>query len=148
MTLLVLAGKSIRPLGYVLSLFDRPLRQTPETWARQYSGGHWDYLETLLELGRYSAIAGYVIKLKSQGAVLDVGCGEGILQRTLRPHYARYLGIDIAADAIRRAAQREDAATTFRVACALEFEPGEQFDAIIFNTSKIRLPCSANTRRA
>lgn len=132
-TLLVMAGKYFRPLGHALSPFGRPLRQTPETWARQYTGGHWDYLETLLELGRYSTIAGYVIRLKPGGAVLDVGCGEGILQRALRSHYGLYLGIDIAADAVRRAAEREDAVTTFRTACALTFEPEEQFDAIVFN---------------
>ncbi|MEO6595764.1 MAG: methyltransferase domain-containing protein [Planctomycetota bacterium] len=105
-----------------------------DQWESQYSSGDWDRLRHIDELPHYSAIAGYVSSLVGKAAVLDVGCGEGILQETMRRSgYARYVGIDLAASAIARAASRSDDATTFECADALTYSPAGDFDAIVFN---------------
>src|SRR5690348_2798439 len=47
-------------------------------WEAEYQNGRWEYMKNLEELARYSIIVGYVDYLKKGGAILDVGCGEGI----------------------------------------------------------------------
>ncbi len=107
-----------------------------EVWETEYSGEKWNFLDKISELGRYSVIAGYIAYLKPQAAVLDVGCGEGILfERYQRQGYSRYLGIDISQVAIDRLAARQDEKTQFVSADAENFEPNELFDIIVFNES-------------
>ena len=61
-------------------------------------------LKEIGELAHYSAIVGYCYYLNKSGTILDIGCGEGILQERLRSlNYSRYVGVDISAKAIRRA---------------------------------------------
>src|SRR4051812_45338733 len=72
-----------------------------ERWDTEYRAGRWAYLGQLSELSRYSVLVGYMTHFRPSGAVLDVGCGEGVLFRRLQPHgYARYVGVDIAESAI------------------------------------------------
>jgi 2-polyprenyl-3-methyl-5-hydroxy-6-metoxy-1,4-benzoquinol methylase len=81
----------------------RPYRKV-EAHASDHGAGKWNYLDGLEEFARYSIIAGYYARLRPQGSVLDLGCGAGLMQRTLVPYnYSRYLGIDISPDAIERA---------------------------------------------
>jgi 2-polyprenyl-3-methyl-5-hydroxy-6-metoxy-1,4-benzoquinol methylase len=91
----------------------------------------WARLRNPSELGRYSVINGYVQEFAHAGSVLDVGCGDGILQE--RIGYARYLGIDMFAQSIARAAHKADERTRFQHADAASFVPEERFDAIIWN---------------
>jgi SAM-dependent methyltransferase len=94
----------------------------------------WDYLADVSEAHRYSLIIGCADCYKGPDrTVLDVGCGEGILQR--RMAYGRYLGVDLNAEAIRRARPRADATTEFHVAPGESFEPMGLFDVIVFNES-------------
>lgn len=103
-------------------------------WERQVKNGEWEYIKHLDELAHYSIIAGYFQHLKKGGAILDVGCGEGLLQMRLNPQtYAYYAGIDISEAAIERAASKADDKTFFFVACAGNYVPPQLFDAIIFN---------------
>jgi 2-polyprenyl-3-methyl-5-hydroxy-6-metoxy-1,4-benzoquinol methylase len=68
------------------------------------------------------------------GSLLDVGCGQGVLQRRLRAlGYARYLGIDGSQEAIARAQTERDARTEFRCADAESFTPQDRFDVIVYN---------------
>jgi 2-polyprenyl-3-methyl-5-hydroxy-6-metoxy-1,4-benzoquinol methylase len=100
----------------------------------QYSNGYYDYLKDIGELAHYSITVGYCHYLKPVGAILDVGCGEGILQERLNyDKYSRYVGIDISEEAISRASHKRDAKTAFIAADVHTFSPGEQFDIIIFN---------------
>src|SRR5438876_6993820 len=72
-----------------------------EEWDSQYEKGHWEYMKCLEEVGRYSLIAGYIHYLKPGGSILDVGCGEGILQQRLNlDGISKYVGIDISKVAI------------------------------------------------
>lgn len=103
----------------------------------EYARGSWDYLRGPGELARFSVLAGYCHYLKPGGRILEIGCGEGILQERLdRSRYSRYVGLDISAEAIARAEVREpgaDGRAAFVCADAAAWEPGETFDLIAFN---------------
>ncbi len=125
-----------------------PYFPLPQEWYRKilaadsekrYASGRWDYLADVSEAHRYSLIIGCVEVYKGpQCAVLDVGCGEGILQR--RMDYGRYVGVDVNAEAIRRAQPRVNGHTEFHVAPGESFEPTGRFDAIVFNESLYYIP--------
>ncbi len=109
---------------------------SPTVWNEQYAAGRWDFLAGLEQLARYSVIAGYIHHLKPNAAVLDVGCGEGLLLRSYRPYgYRAYLGIDIAEQAIARLAAMADDKTHFICTDAELFAPEQKFDVIVFNES-------------
>jgi len=100
----------------------------------EYSGGVWDYLRDLNELARFSVVSGYCHFLKGNGSILEIGCGEGILQERLCPlKYSRFVGIDISAEAIRRTSRKQDHKTSFFVEDARVYHPNDLFDVIIFN---------------
>jgi 2-polyprenyl-3-methyl-5-hydroxy-6-metoxy-1,4-benzoquinol methylase len=115
------------------------LRGTPverETWERQYRSGEWDYLAGEDEAGHYLAIARFCGRYLEHGTLLDIGCGAGILPSHLQAHagmaLARYTGIDLAEEAVRRASLQ------FPEARFLQFDynagslPG-RYDGVIFN---------------
>jgi 2-polyprenyl-3-methyl-5-hydroxy-6-metoxy-1,4-benzoquinol methylase len=105
-----------------------------EVWEAQYESGGWELMRCLDEVARYSVIAGYLHHLKPGGSVLDVGCGEGLLIDHLRPlGCRRYLGVDLSETAVRQAAGRADATTSFTAADAESYAPPERWDAVVFN---------------
>src|SRR5260370_3034559 len=80
------------------------LLQSAETWEAQYAAGRWDFLAQLSELARFSVLAGYICHLKPGGAVLDTGCGQGVLVRRLpSPCYFQDVGFDASRTATSRA---------------------------------------------
>jgi 2-polyprenyl-3-methyl-5-hydroxy-6-metoxy-1,4-benzoquinol methylase len=106
----------------------------PQSWEDEYGSGKWSYMNGLHELGRYSIIVGYCGFFKADGAILDVGCGEGILQQKLAPTgYRRYLGIDLSEVALAKAMFRADQRTEFQLGNIESFTPEGKFDIIIFN---------------
>jgi 2-polyprenyl-3-methyl-5-hydroxy-6-metoxy-1,4-benzoquinol methylase len=112
----------------------QPMDGGRELLDRQYATGVWDYLRGLEELSRFSVIAGYCHYLKNQGSILEIGCGEGLLpERFDGAKYSRYVGVDISAEAVRRAAARENAKTSFITADAAVYVTAERFDVIVFN---------------
>ncbi len=107
-----------------------------ERWESEYSSGHWGYLRSLQQTARYQVIAGYCGHFAGGGAILDVGCGDGYLQEILGPEgYSSYLGIDLSAEAIAGAKNRQDEKTSFRQIDVDSLRPDERFDAIVFNES-------------
>jgi SAM-dependent methyltransferase len=105
-------------------------------WEEQYRAGEWSYRGKLEELPRYGVIAAYLAALCPGGAVLDVGCGEGLLRERLGGAAgSRFVGVDVAPAAIAAAAARADPGATFLVADAESWTPGERFDAVVFNDS-------------
>jgi 2-polyprenyl-6-hydroxyphenyl methylase/3-demethylubiquinone-9 3-methyltransferase len=115
---------------------ERTRPPTVEAWDAEYTAGRWAYLGQLPELARYSLLVGYLRHFKPGGAVLDVGCGEGLLFARLHPDdYRRYVGVDFSKASIEKARARAGNAPNaeFLVAHADRYEPTEKFDAIVFN---------------
>ncbi|WP_196138945.1 bifunctional 2-polyprenyl-6-hydroxyphenol methylase/3-demethylubiquinol 3-O-methyltransferase UbiG [Aliikangiella sp. G2MR2-5] len=125
-----------------------------KAWDELYDKGKWDYLDSLSELAHYSVILGYaqyVINHQSgalgsaenlpghaeaYGKILDVGCGQGVLQQRLSVlPYQYYCGIDIAGKAIEKAQSFANEKTEFVVADASSFNNDTCYDLIIFNES-------------
>jgi len=104
-----------------------------DLWEAEYAAQQWDYLHHIDELPRYSIIVGYCRQFKSHGAVLDVGCGQGLLAPLIRESCSRYLGVDLSSEAVRRAVVSEDAKIQFRQGDASTFVPDGKFDVIVFN---------------
>jgi 2-polyprenyl-3-methyl-5-hydroxy-6-metoxy-1,4-benzoquinol methylase len=124
--------------SYLSPLVQSLKRQTvPEAERRPeaHGGGRYDNLESGEE-GRYVLVAGYLQRLgrDRKAAVLDVGCGPGILQPYLAVHgYGRYLGVDFAPDSVATARTRSDEKTGFEVADAAVYQPQGTYDLITFN---------------
>jgi 2-polyprenyl-3-methyl-5-hydroxy-6-metoxy-1,4-benzoquinol methylase len=103
-------------------------------WEAQYVGGRCDYYREISELARYHIVAGYCHYLKPAGTILDLGCGEGILQERLDPSkYSRYVGVDFSSEAINRATNQQDEKTLFVTADISTYIPDGKFDVIIFS---------------
>jgi 2-polyprenyl-3-methyl-5-hydroxy-6-metoxy-1,4-benzoquinol methylase len=115
-----------------------PLQQAwltkPDLWDRQYAAGGWAWLNSDSERVHNHIIAACCGRRGAEAAILDVGCGEGVLHGILRGlGYGRYVGIDVAPTAIDRVASRTDARTRFQVADARSFETAERFDIVVLN---------------
>lgn len=120
----------------------------PDRWKDEYQGGTWERLNRIEELAHYSAIVGYCHYLKPGGAILDLGCGNGILrQRLAQDQYSRYVGVDFSEDAIEQARATADAKSSFFVADIQTFETDELFDVLVFNECLYYLPDPLGTMR-
>lgn len=121
--------------GLSLVLPYRKMRGGREKMDSDYAHGKWDYLRGVEELGRFSILVGYCHFLKPGGRILEIGCGEGILQERLDPaRYSRYMGVDISAEAVSRATARAgDGKTAFLCADAAVWQPEGTFDLVVFN---------------
>lgn len=123
--------------GLSLVLPYRKIRGGRERIDSHYAQGVYDFLRGIEELGRFSVLVGYCHFLKPGARILEIGCGEGILRERLDPaRYSRFVGVDISAEAIRRAKADEradDEKAAFVCADAAVWEPGETFDLIVFN---------------
>ncbi len=106
-------------------------------WDKRYNSGEWSYLDNLAELAHYSVIVGYCQYYAPEGNLLDVGCGEGVLQQRLSVlPYQYFVGIDISPVAIETSNKKfKDARTKFLVADATIYEDENLYDVIIFNES-------------
>jgi 2-polyprenyl-3-methyl-5-hydroxy-6-metoxy-1,4-benzoquinol methylase len=79
-------------------------------------------------------VVGYCSSIKPHSAILDVGCGTGILIRQLRTAgFISYLGVDLSEKAIEQAKKHQSEVVRFEVANAEAFQPREEYDVIIFN---------------
>ncbi len=104
------------------------------SWEEQYRAGTWTFLEEPGELARYAVVAGAIRRLAPGGAVLDVGCGEGVLADHLEPGGCRrYLGIDLSETAVAAALRRAGPDTRFAVADAEDWPLRGPFDAVVLN---------------
>jgi 2-polyprenyl-3-methyl-5-hydroxy-6-metoxy-1,4-benzoquinol methylase len=103
-------------------------------WNAEYSKGVWDFLNDGKEVAHYAVQAALVDHFSTADLILDVACGEGILQKYLkRCGYRGYLGIDESQAAIDKANSRKDGCTSFIVADAEQFTPPHKFTSIIFS---------------
>lgn len=108
-----------------------------QDWDKQYTSGRWSYLDQISELAHYSVIVGYCQHLFPDGSILDVGCGEGLLQQrlSLLP-YKKYTGIDMSAVAIKNANNKyADDRTEFYTADGSSYSNDSRYNLIVFNES-------------
>jgi 2-polyprenyl-3-methyl-5-hydroxy-6-metoxy-1,4-benzoquinol methylase len=111
-----------------------PYIQAEAKWDADYTTGTWDYLSDQLEAGRYKAVSQMLSKYAPHGSILELGCGEGILQSRMAPSsYETYIGIDISKVAIQKAAHLGNHNTQYVYADMETFVPEAKFDAIIVN---------------
>jgi 2-polyprenyl-3-methyl-5-hydroxy-6-metoxy-1,4-benzoquinol methylase len=114
----------------------QPMKGGRELLNAEYAKGDWDYLSGLTELSRFSVVAGYCHYFHPCGKILEIGCGEGVLQERLySAKYKRFVGVDISDEAIRRASQKQDEKTVFVREDATVYVPNDRFDIIVFNES-------------
>jgi len=105
-----------------------------DDWDKQYGRGVWSFLNSIDELAHNSIIIGYLQFFNKMGSILDVGCGEGILQEKLyRIGYRSYTGLDISGEAIKKAKRKKYKQTEFIESTVDEFTTKKKFDAIVFN---------------
>src|SRR3982750_1762423 len=120
----------LRPRGFASY---EPMTVTRAEFDKQYANGEWKRLEHISELAHYSMIAGYSSFFHESPAILDVGCGHGVLQRKLAGKYAHYTGVDSSSETIGQAESHSDERTRFLVADATAYVPDRSFDQMVFN---------------
>jgi SAM-dependent methyltransferase len=124
----------VRALELDFGCGDSP--QPRDTWEEQYREHGWDFLRQGDEQARYALVACALWRHRPGGAVLDLGCGAGLLRDWLRPlGGGRYVGVDLSREAIVEARARALAGESFVVAAVEDYAPAESFDAVVFNES-------------
>lgn len=107
-----------------------------KAWDMQYAGGLWEYLRDDLEKERFMAVLQSVKLFSVNGKVLEIGCGEGILQSRMQAgSYVKYVGIDISEVAIKKTAHLCNSNTQYICADMEKYSSDEKYDLIIFNES-------------
>lgn len=121
--------------SYILQY--KPLTVNHDQWEQQYKSGHWKYLNSFEQLHRYSIIAGtFHFYFGEDGTILDLGCGENILQTMLQFFkYQLYVGVDISETAIEKASSAKSENTKFICKDINLYYPENKFNMIIFNES-------------
>jgi SAM-dependent methyltransferase len=100
----------------------------------EYASGHWDHFAGADEAARYEAVCALVRSRHRQPRLLDVGCGSGELARRFEAgELTEYLGIDVAAEGLRRARARGLPHGQFVEADFETWRPQERWDVIVFN---------------
>jgi trans-aconitate methyltransferase len=82
----------------------------------------------------HKVIVGYIKHIRDCSAVLDGGCGKGLLAELLHGFgFERYLGIDFSSHAIRKANRLSIANASFELADFDDWEGNMRFNIIVFN---------------
>eukprot|EP01041_Mallomonas_annulata_P001428 gene1428-2744_t len=109
--------------------------ENQELWDYQWKTNQWVYLEkATVEVSRTAIIgAVYLQKYAADGAILDIGCGTGVLSDFLSPtQKKKYIGIDFSQAAIAMAIESRN--LTFVHTKAEDYVPPiSNFSAIAFN---------------
>ena len=121
--------------GLVLAPMGKGAPLSKELWDMRYEEGYSEnQLRSLNDFARYMIIAGYIRTLCNKPRILDVGCGDGILVEMMpSSSFDSYLGIDLSAEAIKRAEAPATHKAAFEICNFEEWTPAEKFDVIVFN---------------
>jgi 2-polyprenyl-3-methyl-5-hydroxy-6-metoxy-1,4-benzoquinol methylase len=132
----------VAPHRALFSWFKRRiLRDQRERWDHQYASGRWEKLKDASEQARFVACANLLRRHAPGGNVLEIGSGEALLQRHLKPEeYASWLGIDLSEVAVARAQAFAGARGRYVAADMTTFEPEGKFHSIVFPESIYYVP--------
>jgi 2-polyprenyl-6-hydroxyphenyl methylase/3-demethylubiquinone-9 3-methyltransferase len=112
------------------------LRSQRDRWNYQYERGQWEGLKGPDERERFEAIVAMIRRYAPGGNLLEMGCGEAVLEGYLRDEdFKSLVGVDIADVAIERARQVAGPKSTYFAADMNDFVPTGPFDAIVFTES-------------
>ena len=121
---------------YKLESFIRRKTSQKYRFNLQYTNRKWDGLATIGELGRYSLIVGFARYFSTNGHILDLGCGEGILQEKFgRSDYSHYMGVDFSDVAIENVNKKGRPNSVYVVGDLNKLVINGMFDVIIYNES-------------
>jgi 2-polyprenyl-3-methyl-5-hydroxy-6-metoxy-1,4-benzoquinol methylase len=116
---------------------DQWLFQSESKWNKEWKSGAWTYMETMaVERSRISVIGGVFVPMfgNANASVLDIGCGEGSISDFLTPvQKEKYVGVDLAKEAIIAAKKARGPPLKFVHAAAHLFTPNHKFDAVVFS---------------
>jgi SAM-dependent methyltransferase len=111
-------------------------------WDQEYAGGRWDHCERTPGAHVYQCVEKYC----GNGSVLDLGCGSGNTGNELdAARYGQYVGMDISAVAVEKAAQRSrdngrGQKNQYVVGDIITFVPAQKHDVILFRESIYYVP--------
>lgn len=112
------------------------LRVNRERWNHQYAQGKWEGLKSETEHERFMATVKLLAKWKPNADILEIGCGEAILQQKLEGvPYSSLTGVDLSDVAIARAQVFTNERTRYVAANMEHYHPDNQYDTIIFTES-------------
>ncbi|MGC4029999.1 MAG: class I SAM-dependent methyltransferase [Steroidobacteraceae bacterium] len=134
----------------ITSWFKRKLlRDRQALWNHQYASGRWDCLHAPVEDPRFDATVTLLRRHAPAADVLEVGCGEALLQRRLsRQDYRSWFGIDVSDLAIASARLHAGPGVEYHTADMDSFEPPRSFDVLVFAESLYySRDCTALLRR-
>ena len=116
-------------------------------WNKQYKRGRWDSLKSDMEAKRYYKIIDYFNQFAPENpAILDIGCGDGVLNERLGDFkYDYFLGVDFSRVSIEKAKAKQFPKAEFLAEDAIKFRPKRDFDAIVFNEAFYYIPESEKT---
>lgn len=107
-------------------------------WHAPHRSGQWDDPDRAEQSAPYMTICELYQRYVGEGAVLDIGCGDGALYQYLTEHAGLdsddYTGVDVADDAVRRAAASFPGVKVSRRDYDSE-AVGSRFDCVVFNAS-------------
>lgn len=103
----------------------------PNEMGRHYSDNYYNVLEQGAEAdaGRWRWHRDLLLKFKRQGSLLDLGCSSGSFLASVQEHFAPLYGIEMSAEAARRAEERTGAEVFTGDVLDAPFAAGS-FDAI------------------
>ena len=107
-------------------------------WDRQYQQGVFDRLHHSNQRHHHRLLAALIGETGDDRRFLEVGCGEGVFYRSLKPYNpASYLGVDISPEAIASAQETyakeiAEGRLGFETAKAEDWTTSKRFDCIVF----------------
>lgn len=128
----------------MLAPIDKVIRRlVPGSKERYFSAGKWDDswshgydLNKAREDARYGALTALMLRYEAQGPILDVGCGDGLLEERYRKlSTVPMVAFDYSAVAIEHAQSRQLSNVEFLCADSRSFQADRLFSMVVFNES-------------
>jgi SAM-dependent methyltransferase len=102
-------------------------------WNKQYRHGRWESLKSEKEAKRYNQIINYMKSYSpSNPTILDIGCGEGVLNERMKGFDFEYF-LDFSEVSIELAQNKKLPKTEFIAEDVVNYRPQRTFDLIVFN---------------